>query len=63
MGSLICTKKEMKIAVKNGFIQILSLQFPGKKKMSTPELLKWDCIFRGESSLTSTKRGLTFNQK
>lgn len=39
IGSLICTKKEMKIAVKNGFIQILSLQFPGKKKMITPELL------------------------
>ena len=39
MGSLICTKKEMKIAVRNGFIQILNLQFPGKKKMSTPELL------------------------
>lgn len=38
-GSLICTKKEMKIAVKNGFVQILNLQFPGKKKMSTPELL------------------------
>jgi methionyl-tRNA formyltransferase len=29
----------MKVAVKNGFIQILSLQFPGKKKMNTPELL------------------------
>jgi methionyl-tRNA formyltransferase len=39
IGSLICTKKEMKIAVRNGFIQILNLQFPGKKKMSTPELL------------------------
>ena len=39
IGSLICTKKEMKIAVENGFIQILSLQFPGKKKMSTSELL------------------------
>ena len=39
IGSLICTKKEMKIAVKNGFVQILNLQFPGKKKMSTPELL------------------------
>ena len=39
VGSLICTKKEMKIAVKNGFIQILSLQFPGKKKMNTTELL------------------------
>jgi methionyl-tRNA formyltransferase len=39
IGSLICTKKEMKIAVRNGFIQILNLQFPGKKKMSAPELL------------------------
>lgn len=39
VGSLICSKKEMKIAVKNGFIQILNLQFPGKKKMNTPELL------------------------
>lgn len=39
IGSLICSKKEMKIAVKDGFIQVLSLQFPGKKKMSTPELL------------------------
>jgi methionyl-tRNA formyltransferase len=29
----------MKIAVENGFIQVLSLQFPGKKKMSTPEFL------------------------
>ncbi len=39
IGSLICSKKEMKIAVKDGFIQLLSIQFPGKKKMSTPELL------------------------
>jgi methionyl-tRNA formyltransferase len=38
-GSLICSKKEMKIAVKDGFIQVLSIQFPGKKKMNTPELL------------------------
>ena len=38
-GSLICTKKEMKIAVNGGYIQILSLQFPGKKKMTTAELL------------------------
>jgi methionyl-tRNA formyltransferase len=31
-GMLICTKKEMKIAVENGYIQILSLQFPGKRR-------------------------------
>jgi methionyl-tRNA formyltransferase len=29
----------MKIAVKDGYIQVLRLQFPGKKKMSTSELL------------------------
>ena len=39
IGKLISTKKEMKIAVKNGFIEVLSLQFPGKKRMSTIELL------------------------
>jgi methionyl-tRNA formyltransferase len=39
IGTLICTKKEMKIATKEGFIQILSLQFPGKKKMTASELL------------------------
>jgi methionyl-tRNA formyltransferase len=39
IGSLICSKKEMKIAVKDGFIQVSSIQFPGKKKMTTPELL------------------------
>ena len=39
VGKLICTKKEMKIAVKNGCIQVLSLQFPGKKKMNSTELL------------------------
>lgn len=39
IGSLIYSKKEIKIAVKDGFIQVLSIQFPGKRKMSTPELL------------------------
>jgi methionyl-tRNA formyltransferase len=39
VGRLICSKKEMKIAVKDGYIQVLRLQFPGKKKMSTSELL------------------------
>jgi methionyl-tRNA formyltransferase len=38
-GTLICTRKEMKIAIENGYIQILSLQFPGKKKMTASELL------------------------
>lgn len=39
VGSIITTKKEMKIAVKDGFIEVLSLQFPGKKAMKTSELL------------------------
>lgn len=39
VGQLITTKKEMKVAVKDGFIQILSLQLPGKKKMAAHELL------------------------
>ena len=39
IGSIICTKKEMKIAVNDGYIQILQIQFPGKKKMNTAEFL------------------------
>jgi methionyl-tRNA formyltransferase len=39
IGSLICSKKEMKIAVENGFVQVLSIQFPGKKKLNVGELL------------------------
>jgi len=39
IGQLVCTKKELKIAVRDGFIQIESLQFPGKKKMNTAEFL------------------------
>lgn len=39
VGTIISTKKDMKIAVSNGFIHIHSIQFPGKKKMVTQELL------------------------
>lgn len=39
IGKLIVSKKEIKIAVKNGFIEIISLQMPGKKKMQASELL------------------------
>ncbi len=38
-GKLISNKKEIKIAIKDGFIQLLSLQFPGKKRMLASELL------------------------
>ncbi len=39
IGTLISTKKEMKIVVAGGYIHIKSLQFPGKKRMSTQEFL------------------------
>ncbi len=39
LGSVVCTKKEIKIAVENAYIQVLSLQFPGKKRMTAAELL------------------------
>ena len=38
-GQLLTTKKELKIATSDGFIKVNSLQFPGKKKMQTQELL------------------------
>lgn len=38
-GKFIATKKTIRIATNDGFIEILSLQFPGKKKMKTAELL------------------------
>lgn len=38
-GSVITTKKEIRIAINNGFIQLLSLQIPGKKRMQAAELL------------------------
>ena len=39
IGKIIVTKKDLKIAVSGGYVQILCLQFPGKKKMMTLELL------------------------
>lgn len=39
IGSIIADKKEISVAVKDGLIKINSLQFPGKKKMTSRELL------------------------
>ncbi len=39
IGTVITTKKELNIAVKNGMLSIKVLQFPGKKKMKAHELL------------------------
>ncbi|CAD0005267.1 methionyl-tRNA formyltransferase [Flavobacterium chungangense] len=38
-GKLISSKKEIKIAVQGGFLHLLSLQLPGKKRMQVAELL------------------------
>ena len=38
-GQIITTKKELKIAVLGGFLVILELQLPGKKKMMVREVL------------------------
>lgn len=38
-GTIVADKKSVKVAVANGFINILSLQMPGKKKLSAKELL------------------------
>lgn len=39
IGAIFTTKKEMKIAVLNGFLKIQSLQLPGKKRMTIQEVL------------------------
>ena len=38
-GVIISTKKELKIAVADGFLEIKSLRLPGKKRMKTHEVL------------------------
>ncbi|MEM6865479.1 MAG: methionyl-tRNA formyltransferase [Bacteroidota bacterium] len=38
-GSIIHSKKTMKVAVQNGFIVLLEIQFPGKKRMNVKETL------------------------
>jgi len=39
IGKIIISKKELKIAVQNGFINVKKLQFPGKKQMKIAEFL------------------------
>ncbi|UWX56258.1 methionyl-tRNA formyltransferase [Maribacter litopenaei] len=38
-GTLVFDKKEMKVAVKNGFLNLLEVQVQGKRKMSISDLL------------------------
>ena len=39
IGAVLCAKKELKVAIIDGFLEILTLQIAGKKKMTTIELL------------------------
>ena len=39
IGTIISSKKEIKIAVQDGFVAVLNLQFPGKKRMKTSEFV------------------------
>ncbi|MGB1308457.1 MAG: methionyl-tRNA formyltransferase [Oceanihabitans sp.] len=39
IGTIITTKKEIKVAVKEGFINIVELKLPGKRKMEAKSLL------------------------
>jgi len=39
IGTILSDKKEIKVAVTGGFVQIISLQMPGRKKMTVKELL------------------------
>ncbi len=38
-GQIICNKKEMKVAVKNGYLKLLEIQLPGKRKMEICDVL------------------------
>ncbi|RZJ31842.1 MAG: methionyl-tRNA formyltransferase [Flavobacterium sp.] len=39
IGTIVSEKKTLKIATTDGYIEVLELQLPGKKKMNTAELL------------------------
>lgn len=39
LGKIIAGKKDLKVSVKGGYLQILALQFPGKKKMTAAEFM------------------------
>ncbi|ASO07247.1 methionyl-tRNA formyltransferase [Arenibacter algicola] len=39
VGTVAATKNELKVAVKGGYINLLEIQLPGKRKMTTKEVL------------------------
>jgi methionyl-tRNA formyltransferase len=51
IGTIITSKKEIKVAVKNGFINIISLKIAGKKKMVAKSLLNGFTILENSKML------------
>lgn len=39
VGKIVASKKEIKVCVTDGYLELLELQFPGKKKMEASQLL------------------------
>jgi methionyl-tRNA formyltransferase len=39
IGAVLSSKKNLRVAVKNGFLEILEIQLPGKRKMKSSDLL------------------------
>lgn len=50
IGSILTTKKQIKVAVIDGFIEIISLQLPAKKRMKSSELLN-GVVFNNDSKV------------
>jgi len=38
-GTILCTKKEMKVALRNGYLNLLEIQLQGKKRMAVRDVL------------------------
>ncbi|TXE10784.1 methionyl-tRNA formyltransferase [Gelidibacter salicanalis] len=51
IGSLVASKNELKVAVKNGYIHIKEMQLPGKKKMDIKSLLNGYTFSEGAKML------------
>ncbi|UYW00443.1 methionyl-tRNA formyltransferase [Flavobacterium agricola] len=49
-GTIITNKKQIKVAVSGGFVELLSLQLPGKKRMKSYEILN-GTTFNSESKV------------
>jgi len=51
VGTIMADKKEISVFVKDGIIKLLSLQFPGKKRMTARELLN-GMTFSGDATVS-----------